>query len=99
MVLKGKFLSKGTNTVNGRKYKLALVSFLVLVGSFAIVSLDPKPILIDLFSDLVTGIFLIDTAYMGGNVANKWATKRPLTQRSQNTTVDEGDEHNGNVGN
>ena len=85
------------NTPNGRKYKLALISLLVAVAGFAIIVMNPTTALIGLYGELTSAIFLINTAYYGGNVANKWATKKPLTPETRTNTVNEGDQEDGNV--
>lgn len=93
-MLKGRLKQK-PDTPNGRKYKLALISLLVVVAGFAIIAMDPTTMMISLYEKLLWGIFGVNSSYYGGNVANKWVTKKPLTQQTSSNTV--GEDYNGNV--
>jgi len=93
MVLRGRL--KKSDTPNGRKYTLALVSLLVVVGGFAIIATDPTAAMISLYENLLWGIFGVNSSYYGGNVANKWVVKKPLTQQPPSNTL--GEDQNGNV--
>ena len=82
----------------GRKYSVHLLSFFILAGGFSVVVMSPTPLLVTLFENLIWGLFLLNSGYYGGNVANKWVSgKKPLTPETRNNTVNEGDQEDGNV--
>ena len=59
---------------NGRKYTMGLIIMLAMMTGFGLASFNP--ILLKIYSDLLTGLSMIYMIYCGGNVGNKWVIGR-----------------------
>ena len=58
----------------GRKYRLALISLLILLAGFGVSAVNP--VLASLYPQLITGVISVLFVYCGGNVANKIVLKK-----------------------
>lgn len=80
---------------NSRKYRLALVSLLLITASWIMSGLLPG--LAQMFSELITGIMGILMLYFTGNVSNKFVVGRHLVEQakitSQKASQAPGDSH------
>lgn len=67
---------------NGRKYKLTLISLLLLVAGFTLTTVNP--LLAKVYAEFTGGIIGILLVYCGGNVSNKW-----VLGKAQGASVDD----------
>ncbi len=81
---------KSNQPPDGRKYRLSLISLLVILTAFGIAILNP--VFVGLYSELVAGVLAILFVYCGGNVGKSWAVgkKDGLTVSSGGTKVIKG---------
>ena len=63
-------------TQDGRKYKMALILAILMLGSFML--LATYPVLSGQFPTFVTAIGALYVAYCAGNVGNKWVTTKNI---------------------
>lgn len=54
----------------GRKYRLSLISLLVIFSSFALSGVSPG--FAPIFEELIGGVVAVLFVYCGGNITNKW---------------------------
>lgn len=74
---------------NSRKYKLALISLLLITGAWCAAGLLPG--LGHIFSELITGVMGILMLYFTGNVGNKFVVGRHLVETAKLTSKTEGE--------
>jgi threonine/homoserine/homoserine lactone efflux protein len=61
---------------DGRKYKLALIVMAIMLGAFALCTVNP--VLLKALDSFLAGLGTIYLLYCGGNVTTKWvANKKP----------------------
>lgn len=64
-------LKKDPNKLpDGRKFRLALISIMLLTAAFAMAAINP--VLATALPDFITGLIGLNLVYNGGNVGNKW---------------------------
>lgn len=63
---------------NGRKYRGMMVVFFVLLGGFALSTMNP--ILATLFPELIGGVLVAYGIYCGGNVASKFTINKLISK-------------------
>ena len=68
------FNKNNNHLPDGRKFRLAILSLVILV--IMILLSIPNPGITGLISELITGILGINIIYNGGNVTNKWVIKK-----------------------
>ena len=66
--------SKTSKVPDGRKYRLAIISLLIVLAGFGLAALNP--VLATVLPELITGVLGINIVYNGGNVGNKLVTKK-----------------------
>jgi len=86
MVNRIKQLKEDMNAA-GRKYKLALVSLLVIFSSFVLSGLVPG--FVSIFEELIGGVVAILVVYCGGNITNKWVQKPKKDTKKEKTKTEE----------
>lgn len=67
-------MKKESKLPDGRKYRLAIILTLMMVLGFGLAGYNP--VLIGLYSQLLTGFAMIYGIYCGGNIGNKWVQRR-----------------------
>lgn len=55
---------------DGRKYRMGIIFALLMIAGLFVAG--SNSLLVDLYSELLTGLGLLYFAYCGGNVSNKW---------------------------
>lgn len=73
----------------GRKYRLSLISILVIFGSFTLSGVSPG--FAPIFEELIGGVVAVLFVYCGGNITNKWVQvpKKKKSKKEESTTESE----------